>query len=116
MKDINLKPLSEHQIITSYVHPFVRFLVGHDAMTVPYGANCLVDNEDADFDKRPDYITDVYDQYEFSHSTVFGKIKIENAPDLGKITDFYRLALFGKQALEKHHLNGVILFQSIGKY
>jgi hypothetical protein len=91
MKDINLKPLSEHQIITSYVHPFVQFLVGNDAMTVPHCANCLVDNEDADFDKRPDYITDVYDQYEFSHSTVFGEIKIENAPDLGKLSTFIDL-------------------------
>ncbi|CEG79807.1 hypothetical protein RMATCC62417_14228 [Rhizopus microsporus] len=116
MKDANLKPLFEYHIITSYVHPAVRFLVGHDAMTVPHCANCLVDDKDAVFDKRPDYITDVYDQYEFSHSTVFGKIKIENALDLDKIIGFYRLALFRKQALEKHHLNGDILFQSTGKY
>ncbi|KAI9027250.1 hypothetical protein CLU79DRAFT_851885 [Phycomyces nitens] len=114
MKDVNLKRLSEQHIVASYVHPFVQFLVGNGAMIVPHCANCLVDNEDTDFDKRPDYVTDVYDEYEFSHSTVFGEIKVDSSPNLGKITDFYRLALFGKQALEKHQLNGVILFQSIG--
>jgi hypothetical protein len=116
MKDVSLKPLSEHHILTSYFHPPVRFLVGHDAMTVPHCANCLVDSKDGDFDKRLDYITDVYDQYEFSHSTGFGETKIRNALNLGNIIDFYRLALFGKLALEKHRLNGVILFQSIGEY
>ncbi|ORE10039.1 hypothetical protein BCV72DRAFT_316242 [Rhizopus microsporus var. microsporus] len=116
MKDANLRLLSEHNIITSYVYPTVRFLVGHDAMTVPYCANFLVDNEDAVFDKQPDYITNIYDHYEFSHSTVSDKSKIENALDLSKIIGFYRLALFGKQALEKHRLNGDILFQSTGKY
>lgn len=70
-----------------------------DAETVPYCANFLVD-----------------DKYEFSHSTAFGEIKIHSATGLGKITDFYRLAMFAKEAIEKYHLTGILLFQLIGKY
>lgn len=83
-------------------------------MTVAQCSNAMGGNEDNSFNKRPDYVVDVYEQYEFSHTTVFGKIKVESAKDLGKIIDFYRLGIPKKQDLE-NYLSGVLLFQSIGK-
>lgn len=116
IKDVNLKPLSEHNLITNYIHPFVQCLIGSDARTISHYSKAMVDNEDNAFNKRPDYITDVYEEFEFSHPTAFGEIKVESSKDLSKIIDFYRLGIFGKQAIENHNLSGVILFQSIGKY
>lgn len=116
MKDVNLKPLSERHLLTNYIHPFIQCLIGSDEMTVAHGSDTTADNEELSFDKRSDHITDVYEQFEFSHPQVFGEIKAERAQDLSKIIDFYRLGVLGKQAIEDYSLNGVILFQSIGKY
>lgn len=114
MKDVNLKPLSVHHLITNCNHPLIQCLIGSDGMTVAHCSNAMVGNEDDSFNKRPDCIIDVYEQYEFSHITVFGEIKVESAKDLGKIIDFYRLGIFGKQDLENYFSSGVLLFQSIG--
>ncbi|KAI9029535.1 hypothetical protein CLU79DRAFT_875016 [Phycomyces nitens] len=56
----------------------------------------------------------VYKAYKYSHPSCFREIKLSNAPDNLKVLDFYRLALFGKCAIEKHNLNGVLTFQTIG--
>ncbi|KAI9483518.1 MAG: hypothetical protein EXX96DRAFT_479448, partial [Benjaminiella poitrasii] len=64
--------------------------------------------------KRPDYIVDVYERYQYAYSSCFGEIKIEKANDTLKVLDFYHLAIFGRNAVENHNLNGIICFQTIG--
>lgn len=64
--------------------------------------------------KRPDYIVDVYERYQYAYSSCFGEIKIEKANETLKVLDFYRLAIFGRNAIESHNLNGIICFQTIG--
>lgn len=64
--------------------------------------------------KRPNYIVDVYKQYQYAYPSCFGEIKIEKANYVLKVFDFYRLAVFGRHAIENHNLNGIICFQTIG--
>lgn len=114
MKDIDLRQISEMHLSATYVHPLVQCLLANDAETVAHCSNTMME-KNSENDKRPDYIADVYHRYNFSHSSSFGEIKIDNAPDTRKVLDFYRLAIFGKGAIEKHSLSGIVTFQVIGK-
>ncbi|KAI8377762.1 uncharacterized protein BYT42DRAFT_497480 [Radiomyces spectabilis] len=40
--------------------------------------------------------------------------KIDNVSDVRKVLDFYRLALFGKDEIDKNKLNAILTFQTIG--
>lgn len=114
MKDVDLRQISEMHLSATYVHPLVQCLLANDAETVAHCSNTMME-KNSENDKRPDYIADVYHRYNFSHSSSFGEIKIDNAPDTRKVLDFYRLAIFGKGAIEKHSLSGIVTFQVIGK-
>lgn len=114
MKDVDLRQISEMHLSATYVHPLVQCLLANDAETVAHCSNTMME-KNSENDKRPDYIADIYHRYNFSHSSSFGEIKIDNAPDTRKVLDFYRLAIFGKGAIEKHSLSGIVTFQVIGK-
>lgn len=65
---------------------------------------------------RPDYKVDVYENYQWAFTSLFGEIKAsQDATPLAKITDFHRIAIFCKDALDKQNLNNVIGVQIIGK-
>ncbi|CEI96186.1 hypothetical protein RMCBS344292_10352 [Rhizopus microsporus] len=113
MKDVDLRQISEMHLSATYVHPLVQCLLANDAETVAHCSNTMME-KNSENDKRPDYIADVYHRYNFSHSSSFGEIKVDNAPDTRKVLDFYRLAIFGKGAIEKHSLSGIVTFQVIG--
>ncbi|KAG1521016.1 hypothetical protein G6F46_004969 [Rhizopus delemar] len=114
MIDVDLCTISENHLAASYVHPVMQSLFSTACNNkVSHCSNTLPEVDDAT-GKRPDYIVDVYERYQYAYSSCFGEIKIEKANDTLKVLDFYRLAIFGRNAIESHNLNGIICFQTIG--
>ncbi|KAI7868471.1 hypothetical protein BDF14DRAFT_1724538, partial [Spinellus fusiger] len=69
-----------------------------------------------DSTNRPAYVVDVYEQYDFSYSNVFGEVKAyEDIPAKSLVYDFYRTAVFCKDAIEKFQLKSTLGFQAVGK-
>ncbi|OAD73494.1 hypothetical protein PHYBLDRAFT_145885 [Phycomyces blakesleeanus NRRL 1555(-)] len=81
-KDVDMEPLSKGHIIASYTHPLIQSLL---AVNNPSNTKIVADN----INQRPDYVVDVYEQYQFSFPSCFG---------------------------EKYKLNGVLSFQTIGSF
>ncbi|KAG0780368.1 hypothetical protein G6F16_012283 [Rhizopus arrhizus] len=89
--DCDVKTLSEAHLAASYIHPFI-----HDLL--PY--------ERPDSDNRPDYKVDIYTPgYKHNYTNVYGEMKptVNMSPTL-IVNDFYRLAIFAKDALDIFHL------------
>lgn len=60
--------------------------------------------------KGLDYTVDIYDSYECSFTNVFGEIKTEEHRTPSAVLDFYRIASFTKEGLDKHKLNKALRF------
>lgn len=65
--------------------------------------------------ERPDAILSDIEDMQFTRSRVFGEVKPEDADSRSMGVDFVRIAVFGKDAIDHHKLNKVLLFQVIGK-
>ncbi|KAG0757004.1 hypothetical protein G6F57_002552 [Rhizopus arrhizus] len=114
MADVDLRTISENHLAASYIHPVMQSLFSIACNNkVSHCSNTLPEVDDTT-GKRPDYIVDVYERYQYAYSSCFGEIKIEKANETLKVLDFYRLAIFGRNAIESHNLNGIICFQTIG--
>ncbi|ORX47687.1 hypothetical protein DM01DRAFT_1396009 [Hesseltinella vesiculosa] len=91
-KDVDLQSLSEGHLIASYVHPLIQSLLAVDSPSkISHCSNTQIATDD--LDQRPDYVVDVYQQYQFSHPSCFGEIKIKNTTDTLSQDDLYRLAI-----------------------
>ncbi|KAI8394243.1 uncharacterized protein BYT42DRAFT_36122 [Radiomyces spectabilis] len=113
LKDLDLPKISsESNIIAAYVHPIMQHLFGHNLSHVGHCANIPPESDETS--KRPDHATDLYKEYQRACPFCFGKVKRQQSTETAKIKHFYRLALFAKAELDKHSLNGVICFQTIG--
>lgn len=64
---------------------------------------------------RPDYIVEVYGNENNRYTNVIGEIKIKETRKKGITVDLYRIAIFCKEAMDKHNLDTVIRFQAVGK-
>lgn len=103
-----------NHLAASYIHPLIKSLFSIACNNkVSHCSNTLPEADDTT-GKRPNYIVDVYKQYQYAYPSCFGEIKIEKANYVLKVFDFYRLAVFGRHAIENHNLNGIICFQTIG--
>lgn len=65
--------------------------------------------------ERPDAILNDIEDMQFTRSRVFGEVKPEDTDSRSMGVDFVRIAVFGKDAIDCHMLNKVLLFQVIGK-
>ena len=64
---------------------------------------------------RPDYFVDnLYHLYERAFTTCFGEFKDDQTARVPALFDFYRHAIFAKEELDKHNLDSIMCFQSIG--
>ncbi|ORY94974.1 hypothetical protein BCR43DRAFT_338742 [Syncephalastrum racemosum] len=114
-KDLDREDLQESEIGASYVHPFIQSLCAIDEPDkVAKCANTIPTDEVGDYTSRPDYVVDMYKNYSKAFSTCFGEVKGDATNYKSTAFDFYRLAIFGKNQLDNHGLNKVLLFQSIG--
>ncbi|ORX58333.1 hypothetical protein DM01DRAFT_1283801, partial [Hesseltinella vesiculosa] len=115
LKDLDLNTISESHLMSSYIHPMIQCIFDlNDDYKIAHRSNILEDENG--LDQRPDYVVDVYEDYRLSHQTCFGEIKPNGSPHTKTIVDFYRLAIFSKNTLEQHNLNGVVSFQTIGSF
>ncbi|KAL0084907.1 hypothetical protein F4703DRAFT_1929176 [Phycomyces blakesleeanus] len=80
-KDVDMEPLSKGHIIASYTHPLIQSLL---AVNNPSNTKIVADN----INQRPDYVVDVYEQYQFSFPSCFGEVKIEKTRSF---TTFFHL-------------------------
>ncbi|CDH54442.1 predicted protein [Lichtheimia corymbifera JMRC:FSU:9682] len=64
--------------------------------------------------ERPDAILSDIEDMQFTRSRVFREVKPEDADSRSMGVDFVRIAVFGKDAIDCHMLNKVLLFQVIG--
>ncbi|CAO3587128.1 unnamed protein product [Absidia cylindrospora] len=72
----NLKPLSENHLSSSCVHPFLHGLFSSKAPPkVAHCSNLIVDEDNTNNNRRPDYRIDVYESYEYAYTTAYGEIK-----------------------------------------
>ncbi|RCH80833.1 hypothetical protein CU097_002091 [Rhizopus azygosporus] len=114
--DCDMKPLSEAHLAASYIHPFVHgFLSSKMPAKVAHCSNIVVD-ENHDSNNRPDYKVDIYGQgYQYQYTNAYGEIKphADMSPTL-LVNDFYRLAIFCKDAIDRFNLNEVLAFQVVG--
>ncbi|KAL7317882.1 hypothetical protein PS15m_004180 [Mucor circinelloides] len=114
--DCDMKPLSEAHLAASYIHPFVHGLFSSKMPAkVAHCSNIVVD-ENHDSNNRPDYKVDIYGQgYQYQHTNAYGEIKphADMSPTL-HVNDFYRLAIFCKDAIDRFNLNEVLAFQVVG--
>ncbi|KAG1057616.1 hypothetical protein G6F43_000566 [Rhizopus delemar] len=76
----------------------------------------MVDEQTSTNTRRPDYKTDVFESYEFAYTTTLGEIKANKDVSLAdKVTDFHRIAIFCKDAIDNFNLSTTIGFQVVGK-
>ncbi|ORE00779.1 hypothetical protein BCV72DRAFT_325130 [Rhizopus microsporus var. microsporus] len=64
---------------------------------------------------RPDYIVEVYDNETNRYTNIIGEIKTKETRQKGITVDLYRIAIFCKEAMDKHNLDTVMGFQAVGK-
>ncbi|KAI8144979.1 hypothetical protein BJV82DRAFT_512854, partial [Fennellomyces sp. T-0311] len=113
LKDLKVDSLRESELSSSFGHPFVQALLsGGDANRVARCGNTTpVEMETY---SRPDYFVDQYQQYERAFTTCFGEFKDDRTACVPALFDFYRLAIFAKEELDRHHLDSILCFQAIG--
>ncbi|ORX53172.1 hypothetical protein DM01DRAFT_1052009 [Hesseltinella vesiculosa] len=100
MKDVDVKCISESHLISSFIHPFMKSLFAiEEPNKIAHCSNIL--QEGSDLGKRPDYVVDVTERYQFSFVSCIGEVKADFTSDALATMDFYRLALFAKEMLEK---------------
>ncbi|KAG1441142.1 hypothetical protein G6F56_011616 [Rhizopus delemar] len=76
----------------------------------------MADEQTSTNTRLPDYKTDVYEPYEFAYTTTFGEIKPnKDVSPTDKVTDFLRIAIFCKDAIDNFNLSTTISFQVVGK-
>jgi hypothetical protein len=84
--------------------------------TIAHCSNTVPD-ERSGSDNCPDYKVDIYTPgYKHNYTNVYGEMKptVSMSPTL-IVNDFYRLAIFAKDALDIFHLRQSLAFQAIGK-
>ncbi|KAI7877015.1 hypothetical protein K492DRAFT_181198 [Lichtheimia hyalospora FSU 10163] len=64
--------------------------------------------------ERPDASLSDIEEMQPTKSRIFGEVKPEDADSCSMGVDFVRIGVFGKDAIDQHKLNKVILFQAIG--
>ncbi|KAI8394038.1 uncharacterized protein BYT42DRAFT_487579 [Radiomyces spectabilis] len=115
--DCDMKPLSEAQLISSYIHPFMHGLLSaKKPAKVAHCSNIIPDEFDEAVD-RPDYKIDVYASsgYQFSYTNAYGEVKKHgNVSQTLLVKDFYRLCIFSKEAIDRYNLRNVLFFQVTG--
>lgn len=78
-------------------------------------SNLVADEQDTGNKNRPDYKVDIYNAYHYAYSNVYGEIKPnKNITPTLLVNDFYRVAIFCKDAIDQFNLNNVIGFQVAG--
>ncbi|ORX47519.1 hypothetical protein DM01DRAFT_1339150 [Hesseltinella vesiculosa] len=114
-KDLDRAMLQESEICSSFVHPFIQSLCALDHPSkLAKCANTIPTDEAGDSTSRPDYIVDVYEEYTRVFSSCFGEVKGDGASAKSAAFDFYRLSVFGKNQMDAHGLNMILLFQVVG--
>jgi hypothetical protein len=114
--DCNMKTLSEAHLAASFVHPFIHGLLSSKQPSKVAHCSNVVADENKDTNNRPDYKVDIYAQeYRYSYTNAYGEIKpSSNVSPTLLVNDFYRLAIFSKDAIDAFNLNQVLSFQVIG--
>lgn len=80
-----------------------------------HSSNILADEQKTSNKCRPDYKVDIYEAYQYTYTNVYGEIKPTKdiSPTL-LINDFYRIAIFCKDALDSFKIEHSIGFQVAG--
>ncbi|EIE80336.1 hypothetical protein RO3G_05041 [Rhizopus delemar RA 99-880] len=103
--------ISESYITASFIHPFIQALFSSNLpFNIPHCSNISLIKSSTNSNKGLDYTVDIYDSYECSFTNVFGEIKTEEHSTPSAVLDFYRIASFTKEGLDKHKLNKALRF------
>lgn len=66
--------------------------------------------------ERPDAMVNEVEALRYGSCKAYGEAKSEGADTRMKAVDLARLAVFGKDSIDVHYLNRVVLFQIIGEH
>ncbi|CAO3593473.1 unnamed protein product [Absidia cylindrospora] len=112
IKDLDTDHLSESELTSSFIHPFVQglFAMDHDDRIARCANTSVCDNDEA---RRPDYMVDIYRGYTREYSSCIGEIKNQRCTMASRIKDFYRLAVFAGHIINEG-TTSVLTFQAIG--
>lgn len=114
----DVKILSEAHLSASYIHSFIHGLLPCKMPTIIAHCSNTVPDERPGSGNRPDYKVDIYTPgYKYNYTNMYGEMKptVSMSPTL-IVNDFYRLAIFTKNALDIiFYLRQSLALQAIGK-
>ncbi|CAO3694726.1 unnamed protein product [Rhizopus stolonifer] len=111
--DCDMKIVSELHFSASFVHPFIQGLLpSKQPPNVPHCSNIIPDEHKT---HRPDYKIDIYEAYQYAYTNLYGEIKPSKdiSPTL-LVNDFYRVAIFCKDAMDRFNLENALGFHFAG--
>lgn len=108
------KQLSETELWSTYFDPMLSYLISDPKRFIHFRWTDAIPNENGN--SRPDSVVSEKKQLAFGSSLGFGEAKIQQG-SCSKLLclDTLRLAIFTKNAIDVHKLDGALAFQIHGK-